>query len=350
MRVLKFSLCVAALLSVSGGAWAQSSDVRPLYDRIDRLERDIQTLQSQLARGNSSLVVTSPSAQSAGTGAGGNGGVISAGAAGLSDRVDNLEQQIQDLTGKVEEANHKAMLNAKQLERLQADIDLRFKELQPQAQPQTTGDNQPAGQAVGQPGGQTQSASMPGVTPAPSKGQPAPPDNSAGSSGLAPGPQVLGKISPKDVKKGVETPPDDEADVATAAPANTPKTPKAAYDAAYAMYQARDYAGATQAFKAFAAKYPEHQLVPSAVFWQGEAAFAQGDYKSAASIFGEGYRKYPSSTKAPDLLYKLGKSFAQLNMTKEACRAFKLLGENHPDMPDRLRKASAADREKLGCK
>jgi tol-pal system protein YbgF len=166
--------------------------------------------------------------------------------------------------------------------------------------------------------------------------------NRADGPVLAPGPQVLGTIASKDLKKGVEAPP-------AAAPAPTPKDPKAAYDAAYALYQARDYAGATEAFKNFIAKFPEHQLVPSAIFWQGEAAYAQNDYKTAASYFGEGYRKFPSSTKAPDLLYKLGKSFAQLNMTKEACRAFKLLSENHPDMPERLRKASSADRTKLGC-
>lgn len=339
MRVLKFSLCVAVLLTVGGGAWAQSADVRPLYDRVDRLERDIQTLQSQLANSGSPVVVTSPAAQGAVRSNG--GGVSPAGALDLSDRLDSLEQQMQELTGKLEEANHKATLNSQRLDRMQADIDLRFKELQSQGQPQQTGD-------AAQPQGQAPAATMAGATPAASKG-PTPPDNSAGSSGLAPGPQVLGKISPKDVKKGVDaSAADEEAAAPAAAPA--PTTPKAAYDAAFAMYQARDYAGATQAFKTFATKYPEHQLVPSAVFWQGEAAYAQGDYKTAASIFGEGYRKYPSSTKAPDLLYKLGKSFAQLNMTKEACRAFKLLGENHPDMPERLRKASATDREKLGCK
>ena len=45
----------------------------------------------------------------------------------------------------------------------------------------------------------------------------------------------------------------------------------------------------------------------------------------------------------------MGQSFGQLNMTKQACGSYKLLLEDHKDMPDRLRKAATADKAKLGC-
>jgi len=325
-------LIVAVLLAFSAvQAQAQNADVRGLYDRIDRLERDLQTLQSQLARGGTSaVVVTSPAANVA------NGKISAAASSAASDRLDSLEDQLRDLTGKVEEASHKATQAASKLDRFQADSELRFKDLSDQvhalqppppaeAQSQATPDV-PAASAAAAP-----------ATPAAGKKQ-TPPNNSAENVGLAPGPQVLGTLSDKDLKK---------AGVAAAAAA--PKDPKAAYDAAYALYQGNDFAGASDAFKAFLTKYPEHQLAPSATYWVGESFYAQKDYKSALTAFADGYKKFPNSTKAADLLFKMGQSFGQLNMAKQACGSYKLLFEDHKDMPDRLRKAATADKAKLGC-
>ena len=316
MRILVLAF---VMIVCSAPVWAQSSDVRGLYDRIDRLERDLQTLQSQLARGGtSSLVVTSPSAQSQG------GGRVSAASAGLSDRMDSLEDQLRDLTGKVEEANHHAQQVGTKLEHLQADLELRFKDLDGQMHPNGAAAASPD-TAVADAGGK----------------KPVPPNNSAENPGLAPGPQVLGTISDKDIKKA--------GTAAAAAPAAAPKDPKAAYDAAYALFQSNDYAGSADAFHAFLTRFPEHQLAAGAYFWQGESVYAQKDYKTALTIFAEGYKKYPNSGKSADLLFKMGQSFGQLNMAKQACSAYRLLFEDHKDMPDRLRKAATADKVKLGC-
>ena len=65
--------------------------------------------------------------------------------------------------------------------------------------------------------------------------------------------------------------------------------------------------------------------------------------------FADGYKKFPNSTKAPDLLFKMGQSFAQVGMAKEACSSYKRLFDVHKDMPDRLRKAAATEKAKLGC-
>ena len=136
---------------------------------------------------------------------------------------------------------------------------------------------------------------------------------------------------------------------AASAAAPAAKDPKAAYDAAYALYQGNDFAGAAEAFHNFVVKYPDHQLASSAFYWVGQSTYAQKDYKSALTIFADGYKKFPESNKAADFLYKMGESFGQLNMTKQACGAYKLLFEDYPDMPDRLKKAAKADKAKLGC-
>ena len=335
MRVL-----IVAIFLAFGAvqAQAQNADVRGLYDRIDRLERDLQTMQSQFARGGaSSIVVASPSASSAGNSTSlGKGGM----GAAVSDRLDSLEDQIRDLTGKVEEANHHAQQATTKLERFQADAELRFKELSEQVR---TLQAPPVAADVPEPVPEAKPDAVVAAPPAGGKKQPVPPNNSAENPGLAPGPQVLGTISDKDLKKA--------AAAAKNAPAvkDAPKDPKAAYDAAYALYQSNDYDGASDAFKGFLSKFPDHQLAPSATFWVGESAYVQKDYKGALTAFADGYKKFPNSTKAADLLFKMGQSFGQLNMTKQACSSYKLLFEAHKDMPDRLRKAATADKAKLGC-
>ena len=315
MRGISVRVLVLAIIMVftASAAMAQSYDQRAMYDRMDRLERDLQTLQSQLARGGaSSLVVTSPAAQNMGNGR------VSAADGSISDRLDDLEEQLRQLTGKVEEATFRAQQAGSKLERFQADVDLRFKEINDQLHPVAA--EAPA--AAGDKGG-------------------VPPKNSAENAGLAPGPQNLGTISDKDLKKAQASPPP--------AAAAVPKDPKAAYDAAYALYQSNDYAGAITAFQGFLAKFPDHQFAPGAQYWVGQSNYAQKDYKTALSAFADGYKKFPTSTKAPDLLYMMSKSFAQLDKDTQACSAISLLFKNHPDMPDRLRKAAAADKVKLGC-
>jgi tol-pal system protein YbgF len=211
---------------------------------------------------------------------------------------------------------------------------MRFKEINDQLHPP-----QPAAAAAPEP---EPAIAAPSAV-AGGKKQPTVPNNSAENVGLAPGPQVLGTISDKDLKKGAAAAP------AAATAKEIPKDPKAAYDAAYALYQSNDFAESGSAFKAFLAKYPEHQLAPSATYWVGESSYAQKDYKAALVTFAEGYKKFPNSTKAPDLLYKMGQSFAQVGMTKEACSSYKRLFDVHTDMPERLRKAATADKAKLGC-
>ena len=328
MRIL-----IVALVLAFGAAQAQAqnADVRGMYDRLDRLERDLQTMQSQMARGGSPVVVTSPAAANVGAA---NGKMAPAAMTGVSDRLDSLEDQLRELTGKIEEANHKAAQASQSLERFQSDAELRFKELTDQVHALQA--PPPAPEAAANADAPAAAAPAAALPAAGGKKQ-TPPNNSAENPGLAPGPQVLGTISDKDLKKGA------------AAAKDAPKDPKAAYDAAYALYQSNDYAGAGEAFKAFLSKYPDHQLAPSATYWVGESAYAQKDYKSALTAFADGYKKFPNSTKAADLLYKMGQSFGQLNMTKQACGSYKLLLEDHKDMPDRLRKAATADKAKLGC-
>jgi tol-pal system protein YbgF len=308
---------IALVMALAMPASAQYSDNRAVYDRLDRMERDLQMVQQQLARGSAgSTVVTSPSAP--------------AGIAPRSDdRVDQLEEMIRRLTGMVEEANHKAAQAQRQMEKMQADVDLRFKELQ----------GAPAGAALATAGQQPAAAvQMPAAGGKPGA-------NSAAGDGLAPGPQPLGTISDKDLKK--------QQTAANGAPVLTPppelKDPEGLYQSVYALVQKGDYPAAEEGFRNFLAKFPNHALAGNAAFWQAETVYAQKNYEQAVKLYAEAYKKYPKNTKAPDMLYKLGASYMQMDMKKEACLAYKVLFSEHPTMGDRLKKAAQADKQRLGC-
>jgi tol-pal system protein YbgF len=312
-------------------------DTRALYDRIDRLERDLNVLQQQLSRGaaaGGSTVIRSPAL---GGGSGSDGGMPAGMVSRLDDRVDQLEDQLRQLTGRIEEANFKSAQAAKQLERLQADIDLRFKELQGAAQQGQS----PQQQGISMPGpGATAPNGAPLLIPPKGVGS-----NSSDGTGPAPGPQVLGTLPEKDLKRQAPQ----QQPVAAPAPA-APKDAQGAYEDAYALAQKGDYSGAERGFQTFLHQYPNHQLAGNAQYWLGDIAFSQRkDFAQSAKLFAEAYKKYPKHTKAPDMLYKLGASFGQLEMKKEACRTYSLLFAEHPDMPDRIKRAATADRGKLGC-
>lgn len=327
MRRIVLIPALSLLLSLGAGAAHAQYDSRGIYDRIDRLERDLQVMQSQVSRGaGGSTVITSPAL-------GGGGAVNPRGAEPISpglatrldERVDQLEDMVRQLTGRIEEVQFRNNQLSKQMERLQADIDLRFKDLQ------AAGNGAAAAGA-----GQQQGTSMPGATGGGDRVNLTPPKGAgADSPGPASGPQVLGTMSEKDMKKAL---------------AAKPVDPQAVYDSAYAAAQAGDYATAESGFQDFLAKNAGHPLAGNAQYWLGDIAYSKKDFGTAAATFLDGYKKFPKHTKAPDMIYKAGSSFGHLGKKKEACTAFAILFADHPQMPDRVKRAAVAEKQKYECK
>lgn len=307
-------LLASVMLLWGGGNASAQVDNRALFDRMDRLERDIQVLNQNIARGGStgSTVIRSPAIEAP--------AMPPAMAARLDVRVDMLEEQIRQLTGKVEEANFRAMQALKQIERMQADMDLRFKDLE---EGSGTGPSE---------GGAPAALTAPG--PAPAKVG----ANSADAPGGAPGPQILGTMPEKDMKK------------ALAEQARAPRDAQGLYDDAYASAQRGDYVNAAVGFKTFLDTYPDHQLAGNASYWLGDIAYVKKDFTTAAGTFLEAYKKYPKHTKAPDMIFKAGAAFGQLAKKKEACMALGILFKEHPNMPDRVKRAATAERQRNECK
>src|SRR5438445_4477415 len=96
---------------------ARSQD-RGMQDRLDRLEKDLSMLQRQVYRSGPAPVVSA-----------GSGGAVD-----TELRMDRLEAQMRELTGRVEDAVNGVEQLRRRLEQVNSDIDLRFSQGQGQGQ------------------------------------------------------------------------------------------------------------------------------------------------------------------------------------------------------------------------
>lgn len=82
-----------------------------------------------------------------------------------------------------------------------------------------------------------------------------------------------------------------------------------AYRAAYAMVQGRQFAQAIPAFQQFLQRYPDGVYAANAHYWLGELYLVMDppDLEASRQSFALLLSQYPDNSKAPDALYKLGK-------------------------------------------
>jgi len=337
---------VLAFALTAGTALAQQTDVRDLADRIDRLERDLNILQSQFYRSQSGSA-TVPGPAPAGS-PGATGGNLSSDVYNtLDQRIAAVEDQIRTLTGALEKANHDSAELSARMDRMQADNDVRFKELEQKGggAPLTTG-GQPGSQ-VPVPTASADAAPTGGAAPnaASDQGAPAPPkEGETWNPTLGSAPHPLGQIKESDLKKLEPK----NADSAGAAAASG-RTPQEQYDAAFTQLRNNDNDGASKSFQSFLDQHPKDPLAGNATFWLGQIAYSQGKYEQAAPIFFEAYSKYPKSAKAGESLLKVGLAMSNLGKKKEACAALARFTSEFPDAADSLKHQSATEKQKLGC-
>ena len=185
---------------------------------------------------------------------------IAANQAEMSQRLDDIQQNLRELRGRVEELEHSNEALSRQQHDLYADLDKRLTAAAAGAAPGApvgaTGEP-PAGAGAGSAGG-------------------APTDNAAGAAGGA-----AGSSSPS-------------------------STEQAVYGQAFDALKAGSYSVAIAGFKDFLGTYPASPLAENAQYWLGEAYYVNKDYDAAGGAFRAVLKKWPASRKAPDALLKLG--------------------------------------------
>jgi len=327
-----FSGLSVSVLLVAGIAWpsvstAQSRDVQNLSYNVERLERQLQTLERILYRGDT------PPAGSVPRGATQPPSAVS----DLQITQDALEEQTRRLTGKIEQLEFQVGQLNDRLDRLVADVDFRLRELE---------GNGGSGQASR--GGDEQASPVAQQLP-----------DSVMVEGKGGGvTQVIGTLTESQLREANVSA--TRGDRAASASAATPAVAAAGvtlpdgsvqdrYIFARQFLLRRDFASAEKAFSEFVAVHGDDPLAGNALYWLGETYYVRGDYPIAARTFAEGFQRYPESGKAPDNLLKLGMSLALLNQRADACITLKKLSVEYPDAPTSV--VQRADREisRLQC-
>ena len=116
-----------------------------------------------------------------------------------------------------------------------------------------------------------------------------------------------------------------------AKPAPRAAGPQAAYDTAYAKYNAGDFGGARAAFDAFLKKYPKSGLVPNSLYWKGETYYSEKNYPQAILAFKEVTGRFPKHAKAAAALLKIGMSYDRVGDPDNAIFYLRALVEDFPD-------------------
>lgn len=360
--------CLVIALGVMAGStsWAQSVDARALMDRIERLERDIRTLNVQIARGGNA-----PASGSSTDGAAVPSNDPSY--ARLNVRVSQIEADVRRATGRVEEMSFQLNQVAQQIEKLSTDVNFRLSQLERGGVAPSSGFQQPAGTplAAGQ---------APQLTPpAGASGQPALPDGSqvlgtlteaeaatppppSASTGDSEADQLLAQITgepatPAPAPTAAPAPSGvavaNNSGAAIAAPTQTAAlpagTPREKYNHAFGLLRQGQYDLAASALQAFIEEHGDDALASNAQYWLGETYYVRGAFVEAAETFLEGYQANTQGPKAADALLKLGMSLASLDKKQEACAAFQKLREDYPNAPAGLKNTMQREWQKNGC-
>ncbi len=321
-----FALAMGAGLVYGEAALAQNTQIQSLLQRIDRMQRDMNTLQRQVYKGETPPAPAAVAADEPGA-------MTTTAAARIELRLAQFERELRTLTGQVEEAVYRNRQLNQRLEQLEADLALRLQQV---------------------PQGPPSAAAAPG---APSGG---------GQAAFASQPQTLGTINQADLA-ALQAQPVEPASAASqtgaaqgalqpgaqqAAASGYPlagETPEEQYQNAFGLLSQANYGEAERALRAFVERNPQDPLAGNAKYWLGETFYVRQDYQHAAVTFAEAYQEYPSSGKAPDNLLKLGMSLSALGSKLDACGTFAELLKRYPKAAATVIQRAKQERQRLAC-
>ena len=313
---MRYALVFACFCLVLAGVIPQghAQSARDLTNRLNRLEKEIDTLNRAVYKGGALPPPATFNSDDP------------AAAADAQVRLQQLEIELRDIRGLMEEQGNEIRQLKTQLERALSDIELRLGDAG--SAPAHTGSSAPY------------TASSAGTGAAPTA---TPPRTGSGNfewssnggaqnSGTHSG--TLGTINPT---------PD------VSASAKAVDGPAAQYENAFSLIRNGRYNAAEAAFKDFIAQNPDHALISNAKYWLGETYYVRGDFETSARVFAEGYKQFPKASKAPDNLLKLGLSLAGMGKTDDACVALKQLKKQYATGSQPVIRRADQELSGLGC-
>jgi tol-pal system protein YbgF len=231
--------------------------------------------------------------------------------ADLSARLEKLQLELQNLTGRFEESKYFAEKTFRETNALRENLQARIEELEKRlpAGPMA------AGLEAGGKGEPTSQAPF-----------------ATGGGQAAAGATAAGALAATGAAK--------EKSSAPAAGKTPVAAPDEAYQKAYDLFAKGDIAGAKQDFKRFLEVYPKSKYAENSHYWLGECYFAEKRYEEAILEFDEVIKKYPKGNKVPDALLRQGMAFLEMNDKTNARLILKEVVRRFPksDQADRAQK------------
>ena len=309
----KFLLLISIFLFFANISFAQQDKMNELLDRLEKIQKDIQTLEKAVYSKNASL----PS----------DNVVVNEALTRQLSKISELEKQIQQMTSKFEENNYKLQQLSDRLNKVSNDSQLRFQQLE---------NNKVISEKVSAP-----KEVILEKTPAVKKKE----TNILNSEEVD-----------KEEENVVQEKPVHSENIKLKEKVNKPKTkvlPKVSiaeqYKYAMNIMKSGDFEKAEIAFKEFVDTHSKHELAGSAQFWYGETFYIRQLYEDAAAAFLDGYQKYPNSPKASENLLKLGVTLAELGEIEQGCKMIINLKKAYPKTDAAILQKSSYEKKRFNC-
>ena len=309
----RFLLQILVIVFFANISFAQQDKMNELLDRLEKIQKDIQTLEKAVYSKNPTLSSDSV--------------VVNEALTRQLAKISELEKQIQEMTSKFEENNYKVQQLSDRLNKVSNDNQFRLQQLE---------------------------------------------NNKAISEKISAPKEVIVEKAPVVVKKNennilnseeidkeqnvIEEKKVQSDNIKLKEKDNKPKTkvlPKVSiaeqYKYATNIMKSGDFEKAEIAFKEFVDTHSKHELAGSAQFWYAETFYIRQLYDDAAAAFLEGYQKYPNSPKAPENLLKLGVTLAELGEIEQGCKMIVNLKKAYPKTDASILQKSSYEKKRFNC-
>ncbi len=249
-------------------------------------------------------------------------------------KLSEIENQFETLTNKFEEINFKLDKLSNRLSKVQADNQVRFKDIE-EVLSSEDGEKRLTLKTL-------------------NKSEEELKENLPGSSQ----PQDLGSISYKSTEtnetsqqtQSIETTSSIVTENFQAEEKILPDvSPTKQYEFATSFLKVGDYTTAERAFREFVISNSDHDLAGNAQYWYAETFRIRQLYTDAASAYLEGYQKYPKGEKAPINLLKLGVSMVQIGEKNQGCKMIDAVEKQYPKANQSVLQKAKYESKKFEC-
>lgn len=265
-------------------------------------------------------------------------------------RLNQLEEEVRRLNGRVEELNFQLLQMIEKLRKMEEDNELRFQEIEEKQSSDGTDDGDSSdladagdsGLEKPEPSGENSSTDGQNASDESDAVDPSEPRRQKGSL-----PRALGTLTFDEQGNVIDndptgTPQLDGPDTPFGQPsqgveaAEFGATPKDVFAVGDAALSARDYAKGEAVFQAFLNAWPKDPAAGEARYKLGESLFWQKKYYEAANVHLDTHRDFPNAKTAPENLLGLGLALAGLNQREVACATYAEVLQQYPKAAPRL--------------